>query len=911
VVIKEFLVDQEDEHIPPAWFTSYMAKFKDQVVKEAVEKICLEFSERFCLQKQQQVPPPEPAGMATQVPEISSTATHPDGRLSPCQACLGCTTGVYQCSVCPSYTLCELCSFQHDPSHSLVKLRTAVPLGEYGEPVVVEQRFQKRMDRSFRKAEKQRLKAEKRQLKAEVKEIKKQLRMERRSLQWSSASDGAGEPVLLQPRGTPASQPESPKQSCTPVVPTMTAVFLDENLPDGTRLQPGTRFIKYWRMRNTGTVSWTSDTKLKFMWGNLDLATSEKKEVAVPFLQPGQVGVVCVEFVAPVLEGTYTSHWRLAHRGEQFGPRVWCSIVVDPLQSADYTDLQLTTPCSQLQASGKEFCSDVEQPHSSHKEDMCCSGMGLTPQESKILYEDRDQDYYIPSVDLLTAQDLLSFELLDINIVQELERVPHNTPVDMTPCMSPLPHDGPLLEKPGLGLIEEEAESSGLKTLLDVSPGGQQEMEGAPAQEEGDEDISGTQFVCETVIRSLTLEEAPDHKPLRRRPGSQKTSYLVHQDIFSCAERSGEQPSERRALPVVDVEVKSVMVPVQAVQEDRPQTEECPESDSESICVEAGSERGGDEELPQDDRDEVRSQGSSTSSEDYIIILPDCFDTSRPLGESMYSSALSQPGAGGAVESDLDAEQLCLSSPEEEDLTLGHSVNDMLCASQTLDTVPLTPEVVPTPAQLQLTSGTPTLRGEGPAHHRDHNETELAVEALPSPELYREEAVEGSSPVQSLPVSPCGNTISRQHSSQDLRDPCGEADRKVSITHLLIVCYCSKCVHVACQGAIMVFENALWVQLQLTGPCWPHGGIAGGLVKGALSVAASAYKALFTGQPVPAQPPVDSANQQATMMAVLLEMGFGDRQLNQRLLKKHNYNLLDVVNELVQLTDNDWYSARY
>lgn len=50
-----------------------------------------------------------------------------------------------------------------------------------------------------------------------------------------------------------------------------------------------------------------------------------------------------------------------------------------------------------------------------------------------------ERELYIPSVDLLTAQDLLSFELLDINIVQELERVPHNTPVDMTPCMSPLP----------------------------------------------------------------------------------------------------------------------------------------------------------------------------------------------------------------------------------------------------------------------------------------------------------------------------------------------------------------------------------------------------------------------------------------------------------------------------------------
>ena len=32
----------------------------------------------------------------------------------------------------------------------------------------------------------------------------------------------------------------------------------------------------------------------------------------------------------------------------------------------------------------------------------------------------------------------------------------------------------------------------------------------------------------------------------------------------------------------------------------------------------------------------MRSRSSSASSEDYIIILPDCFDTSRPLGDSMY-----------------------------------------------------------------------------------------------------------------------------------------------------------------------------------------------------------------------------------------------------------------------------------
>ena len=37
------------------------------------------------------------------------------------------------------------------------------------------------------------------------------------------------------------------------------------------------------------------------------------------------------------------------------------------------------------------------------------------------------------------------------------------------------------------------------------------------SQEEGEEDMSGTQFVCETVIRSLTLDAAPDHKPPQKK----------------------------------------------------------------------------------------------------------------------------------------------------------------------------------------------------------------------------------------------------------------------------------------------------------------------------------------------------------------------------------------------------------
>uniref|UniRef100_A0A3B3ZYP4 Nbr1 FW domain-containing protein n=1 Tax=Periophthalmus magnuspinnatus TaxID=409849 RepID=A0A3B3ZYP4_9GOBI len=522
MILKEMKGTKEEDKTPPAWFTSYMEK--------------------------------EPP----MVPEVSSSALPgvPTSATPSCSACRGQTTGGgYQC-VCTACTLCEPCSFSHDPSHNLVRARTPLSIPEHGSPAP-DHSFYRRGDRSFRKAEKQRLKAEKRLLKAEVKEIRKQLRMERRGIQWSSTHrEGCSSPVLLQPRATQHTSPR-PKRPCPLAVPAMTATFLDENLPDGTRLRPGTKFIKYWKMRNTGSVGWTQDTK---------------------------VGVVSVALCAPPVEGSYTSHWRLAHAGEQFGPRVWCSIVVDPLAPAPViADGILVSPC-------------------------------VTPQ---LLSVDQEE-YCIPSVELLTAQDLLSFELLDINIVQELESVPNSSPAPDS-CLSPLPLDCPLQDKggPTLGLIQEEAEV--INSIM------------VPAQEEGQEDLSSSQFVCETVIRE----------------GGQCTM--------------------------------------------------------KSLCL--GPTQG------HQHTDRTRSRSSSTSSEDYIIVLPDCFDTSRPLGDSMYDT-----------------------------------------------------------------------------------------------------------------------------------------------------------------------------------------GLTSGLVKGALSVAASAYKALFTGQP-----PVDASSQDA-MLSVLQEMGFRDRVLNQRLLLKHTYNLLDVVNELVHLT---------
>lgn len=106
--------------------------------------------------------------------------------------------------------------------------------------------------------------------------------------------------------------------------------------------------------------------------------------------------------------------------------------------------------------------------------------------------------------------------------------------------------------------------------------------------------------------------------------------------------------------------------------------------------------------------DEVSSQASSASSEEYIVVLPDCFDTSKPLGDSMYSSAMSQPGTAGNTEPlgilDQTTGEGEISEPTA---SVQNSVNKLLNTSQILNTPALIPEVVPAPVSL---SPPPTLR---------------------------------------------------------------------------------------------------------------------------------------------------------------------------------------------------------
>lgn len=139
-------------------------------------------------------------------------------------------------------------------------------------------------------------------------------------------------------------------------------------------------------------------------------------------------------------------------------------------------------------------------------------------------------------------------------------------------------------------------------------------------------------------------------------------------------------------------------------------TDPAAQDENEEEVEQKGHENDQIKEEEAGEWDEVSSQVSSASSEDYIVILPDCFDTSRPLGESMYSSTMSQPAVPLANEPEVPQIQSTAEGENEEPIpvpALQNSLNRMLCTSQILDTPPLIPEMVPSPIAL---SPPPSLR---------------------------------------------------------------------------------------------------------------------------------------------------------------------------------------------------------
>jgi len=118
----------------------------------------------------------------------------------------------------------------------------------------------------------------------------------------------------------PTDTPEPATATPTDEEPCDQALFItDVTIPDGTLFAPGTTFTKTWRLRNTGTCTWTSGYALIFQSGDV-MDGPASAQLTSGTVGPSQTIDVSVELTAPASPGEYQGFWRLRNSsGVSFG----------------------------------------------------------------------------------------------------------------------------------------------------------------------------------------------------------------------------------------------------------------------------------------------------------------------------------------------------------------------------------------------------------------------------------------------------------------------------------------------------------------------------------------------------------------------------------------------------------------
>ncbi len=119
--------------------------------------------------------------------------------------------------------------------------------------------------------------------------------------------------VTVVPGNTPTPVPPTSATPCN-----QASFIADITIPDGSQMAPGEAFTKTWRLKNTGTCSWTTQYALVF-----DSGTQMGGPVVQQLTQvvnPGETVDLSVNLVAPAADGTYRGYWRLRDaNGNTFG----------------------------------------------------------------------------------------------------------------------------------------------------------------------------------------------------------------------------------------------------------------------------------------------------------------------------------------------------------------------------------------------------------------------------------------------------------------------------------------------------------------------------------------------------------------------------------------------------------------
>ncbi|MDF1515448.1 MAG: NBR1-Ig-like domain-containing protein, partial [Anaerolineae bacterium] len=148
-------------------------------------------------------------------------------------------------------------------------------------------------------------------------------------------------PVIVSPSPavTPTSAIVEDEGDCI-----LRAAFVEDvTVPDDSVFASNTDFVKTWRIRNSGTCTWSAGTTLEFLSGD---AVGVGDAVTIPVTAPGEEIDVSVDFKTPADPGNYRSNWQMVKSGgtTRFGGVFYVKFIVQAPDSSQPPDESGTPP---------------------------------------------------------------------------------------------------------------------------------------------------------------------------------------------------------------------------------------------------------------------------------------------------------------------------------------------------------------------------------------------------------------------------------------------------------------------------------------------------------------------------------------------------------------------------------------
>ncbi|KAG8230247.1 hypothetical protein J437_LFUL009785 [Ladona fulva] len=308
---------ESSDATPPLWFKKYMQKMKKEIVEEVTSSLTQYFTEMLDgKQKVLYVPPADP------IPEASDICAM-DARAAK-----------------------NIKKVAEENSTEAVKME--IRDRELFKKIEKLHRREKRLDHKKEKLEQKSKKIAERK----EREYLSKLRLERAGCRRPHC-DGfirkykEAEKLKQKKLVVNDSQPTPPVEPQKPIL----AFKLLSSDKRTHSVKRGCKFLKKWKVVNTGNVSWTDETEVKLSWGNAGLEP-DGQTWKCPLLQPGEEGDIFIKFYAPDFPGLFESHWNLFHKNTRFGGGIRLIIAVDLITSSE----DETKSGKETSLSSNEFC---------------------------------------------------------------------------------------------------------------------------------------------------------------------------------------------------------------------------------------------------------------------------------------------------------------------------------------------------------------------------------------------------------------------------------------------------------------------------------------------------------------------------------------------------------------------------